>query len=513
MVDAGPRIDRRSKAIVALSTLGVLVLVAAFAVADLWSQRGRAVAQAEKRAANLSLVLAEYLREVFATGDASIRQMAIHSLRAGGPEGPDSQWAPILRRRKAALTGIGSVSVTDASGTIRHSSQRAIVGQSRRDEYVFRQLAALRSDELIVGTPFLTISTPRRLVIPFGRRLVDGAGAFAGAVVATAVPEDSRGFFRTVDVGTSGLVWVFHPTGTVLFREPSATNPIGETALENPIFRAADRLRASGTLQGPVAPDGPPFISAFQPVATPPLIVAVSLNRDEVLADWYHERNVTGAGLAVLGLTLAMTVVGLFRQIDAKAGAERALSETQRREAIALREANERLGAALASEQRARRETEEASCIKDEFLMTVSHELRTPLTAIYGWSRLLATDQVRGEQRSRALATIERNARTQARLIDDLLDVSRVISGKLRLDIRRVNPADLVRGAVEAMRPALGARGIQLETTIDPGVGRSPAIRIACSRSCGTCSRTRRSSRRKGAASSCGSNRPGRIWR
>ena len=69
--------------------------------------------------------------------------------------------------------------------------------------------------------------------------------------------------------------------------------------------------------------------------------------------------------------------------------------------------------------------------------MTVSHELRTPLTAIYGWSRLLASGQVRGEQRTRALATIERNARAQTRLIEDLLDVSRVISGKLRLDMRR----------------------------------------------------------------------------
>jgi signal transduction histidine kinase/CheY-like chemotaxis protein len=471
VVEETATLDRRPKLFIAASTLGILVLVTAFAVADLWFLRGRAIADAERRATNLALVLSEYLRELFAAGDSSLRQLAIYSPRAGGPPGPDSEWAPILSAAKAALTGIGSVTVTDAEGTIRHSSQRAIIGQSRRDDYVFKQLAALKSDELIVGTPFLTVVQPHRLIIPFGRRLVGSDGAFAGAVVATATPEDSRRFFKTVDVGASGLLWVFHPTGVVLFREPSTDDPIGEPAFENPIFRAADRLRTAGTLQGTIAPNGASFISAFQPIATPPLLVAVSLNRDEVLAGWYHERNATSAALAVLGLTLTMTVFVLFRQIDAKARAERALSETQRREAISLREANDRLATALMSEQRARRETEQAGYVKDEFLMTVSHELRTPLTAIYGWSRLLAMGQLRDEHKARALATIERNARAQTRLIDDLLDVSRVITGKVRLDIRQVNLVDVVRGAVEAMRPALAAKGIRLETTIDPSEG------------------------------------------
>ena len=98
-----------------------------------------------------------------------------------------------------------------------------------------QQLATLKSDELIAGTPFPTVVLPHRMIIPFGRRLVGEDGAFEGAVVATAIPEDSRRFFKTVDVGSSGQLWVFHPTGVVLFREPSADNPIGESALENPI--------------------------------------------------------------------------------------------------------------------------------------------------------------------------------------------------------------------------------------------------------------------------------------
>ena len=91
--------------------------------------------------------------------------------------------------------------------------------------------------------------------------------------------------------------------------------------------------------------------------------------------------------------------------------------------------------AAQAGLQRARRETVAATYLKDEFLMTVSHELRTPLTAIYGYAQMLAKGALKDDQKSRALATIERNARAQTQLIDDLLNASQVVSGKLRLDL------------------------------------------------------------------------------
>jgi signal transduction histidine kinase/ActR/RegA family two-component response regulator len=125
----------------------------------------------------------------------------------------------------------------------------------------------------------------------------------------------------------------------------------------------------------------------------------------------------------------------------------------------------------LRREQIARHQAETASRMKDEFLMTVSHELRTPLTAIYGWARMLVTGQIHPQQRQRALETIERNARAQTQLVDDLLDVSRAISGKVRLDIRPVNVADVIRAAVESMQPAASARNIHLPTVIDPAAG------------------------------------------
>ena len=102
--------------------------------------------------------------------------------------------------------------------------------------------------------------------------------------------------------------------------------------------------------------------------------------------------------------------------------------------------------------------------------MTVSHELRTPLTAIYGWARLLSGERMTHEQQTRALAAVERNARTQTRLIDDLLDVSRGISGKLRIEARPANVADVLLAAVETLGPALEAKRIRFQSNLDPEI-------------------------------------------
>jgi PAS domain S-box-containing protein len=115
-------------------------------------------------------------------------------------------------------------------------------------------------------------------------------------------------------------------------------------------------------------------------------------------------------------------------------------------------------------------EAQESNRLKDEFLATVSHELRTPLTAILGWAHLLRTGQAGDEKTVKALETIERNARAQAQLIDDLLDVSRIITGKIRIDVRPVDPNSFIEAAVEAVRPAAEAKGVRLQRIMDTGV-------------------------------------------
>jgi len=115
-------------------------------------------------------------------------------------------------------------------------------------------------------------------------------------------------------------------------------------------------------------------------------------------------------------------------------------------------------------------ELEQLSRLKDEFLATMSHELRTPLNAIFGWVTLLRTRRLDEATQERALETIERNARAQKRLIEDLLDVSRIVTGKVALEIIPVDPRRVVEAALETMAPAAQAKGITLVPLLDVGV-------------------------------------------
>ena len=120
---------------------------------------------------------------------------------------------------------------------------------------------------------------------------------------------------------------------------------------------------------------------------------------------------------------------------------------------------------------RARKVAEEATLAKDQFLAVVSHELRTPLTAILGWSRLLKGGKLDEKGTLQALETIERNAHSQSQLIEDLLDFSRIVSGKIRLDVGTVDPAAVTEAAINVMSPAIDAKGIQLQVILDPRTG------------------------------------------
>ncbi len=120
------------------------------------------------------------------------------------------------------------------------------------------------------------------------------------------------------------------------------------------------------------------------------------------------------------------------------------------------------------AEQQARKDAEAANRLKDEFLATMSHELRTPLNAILGWASILRRSARDAEGLERGLATIERNALAQARLIEDVLDVSRIISGKLRLDVRRVDLVAIANAALDVVRPAAAARRIRLSVEHGP---------------------------------------------
>ncbi len=138
---------------------------------------------------------------------------------------------------------------------------------------------------------------------------------------------------------------------------------------------------------------------------------------------------------------------------------------------ITERKLSEReLARLLIVEKNSRAQAEEASRLKDEFLAVVSHELRTPLNAIMGWASLLKMRNL-DEQTMRAIETIQRNAQTQNQLIGDLLDVSRIVSGQLRLNIRQFELISVINAAIEVVRPSADAKSIRIQTVLDPAAG------------------------------------------
>ena len=146
-------------------------------------------------------------------------------------------------------------------------------------------------------------------------------------------------------------------------------------------------------------------------------------------------------------------VVCYFRDISVQVHARQAIAEL------------------LEREQAARAHADEANRVKDEFLATISHELRTPLNSILGWTRLLQAGHLDEETAARAIETIQRNTVSQAKLIEDVLDVSRIVTGRLRLSIQPVDLETVVKAAVDSNRPAADAKGIHVDVALDEHAG------------------------------------------
>jgi len=126
----------------------------------------------------------------------------------------------------------------------------------------------------------------------------------------------------------------------------------------------------------------------------------------------------------------------------------------------------------LESERAARSEAERLSHIKDEFLATLSHELRTPLNAIQGWATVLRQDKVSEADRAKGLETIERNVRVQAQLVNDLLDMSRIVAGKIHLEVQALYLHDVIEAAIQSIKPSADAKRIRIRTLLDTRIGK-----------------------------------------
>jgi signal transduction histidine kinase/ActR/RegA family two-component response regulator len=304
----------------------------------------------------------------------------------------------------------------------------------------------------------------------FAREQAARAAAETEARRAALLGELARSINASLDLGT--ILQTVTEGARELCRSDLSAIALREPGTDTMVFRHRAGERVTGEQRRVVLPGrgaGGLALDTGRPVRSDDLPGDRRFADDaDYRAAVARERIVT---LLVVPIALGERIEGLL-YVDNRS----ARPFTDRDEAILLQLADHaaiaiRNARLLALEQRAREDAETANRLKDEFLATLSHELRTPLNAVLGWAVTLRTAPVDAATSAKALEAIERNARAQAQLIEDLLDISRIVTGKLRLDVRPVEPAAVVETALDAVRPAARAKAITLVATLDAQAG------------------------------------------
>ena len=284
------------------------------------------------------------------------------------------------------------------------------------------------------------------------QKVTDAATQLSGAAFGAF-------FYNTTDANGDSLL-LYTLSGAPREAFDGFGNPRA-TALFGPTFRGAAPIRSDDVLKdrryGTMAPH------YGMPAGHPPVrsFLAVPVR--------------SRSGEPIGGLFFGHPEVGIFTERTERlivgVAAQAGIAIDNARLYEAAQKAAEERQVLLENERVARSEAERMSNVKDEFLATLSHELRTPLNAILGWSHLLRSGGKDRADLLKGLETIERNARIQTQLIEDLLDMSRITSGKLRLDVQPISPVPFIDAAIETVRPAADAKGISLEKFLDPFAG------------------------------------------
>jgi len=360
------------------------------------------------------------------------------SVRTGSPfemefpiRGADGNFRWFLTRVEAVHDRDGRV--------VRWFGTNTDVDQVKRAEQALREESHVL--ELLNSTGSMLAST-RDL-----RALMQAATDVAAGVCGARF----GAFFHYGQDGEGTLFSLFTLAGTTAsqfqdFAAPGASALFGPGPRADGLVRSADLGRDAG--RGPALQFGLP---AGHPPVRSYLAVPVVARSGELLGTMFFGHPEPGV------------FTERSERIVSGIAAQAAIAVDNIRLYEASSRAAEERKVLLENEREARAEAERTSQMKDEFLATLSHELRTPLSAILGWSQVLRRGSRDGADLQRGLSTIERNARAQAQLIEDLLDMSRITSGKVLLDMQVLAPGSFIDAAIETVRPAADAKGIRIE--------------------------------------------------
>lgn len=433
-------VDLRRRVLIFAGLFSIFVVIVA--LAGFAQLHANAVQAGRERAASYANILGAHLERTMGAIDARLTQIAVQSERLGGPGGSHPQWQAVLQATQAGASTVGSISVIDASGVIRHSTLSQIIGQERRDGPIFQSLHDADAPDILTEGPFVSPYNDQPL-IAYGKRLTAANGRVTGAVVATFAAESLRHFYESIDTG-SGVVRILHRSGSVLLEQP---NLDAGHYKDEPALAAFAGGETRGAFRGPIVDGGAPMITAYATAGESELIVAVSLGEAQALSAWRQEALVGGLILAGLLFALGLAVSLMLRQLDARAAAEAALLQQQQRFAEAQR--LESLG---------------------QLTGGVAHDFNNLLTVIVGSADALLS-RVSSELRPRVDAILYAADNATA-LIKQLLAFSR----RQALQLAPVDVNVTVAAMEEMLSRSIGAR-VETEFVLAPNLWRAYADR------------------------------------
>ena len=360
--------------------------------------------------------------------------------------------------------------VRDPTGKIVGAAKIAHdVTEKRRVEKAFEEEARAREILYEVGQMVAAQSDLEQLVQTVTDAATELTGAGFGAFFYNVVDKDQEAYWLYTLSGVSrdAFAQFPNPRSTAVF-EPTFK---GEGVVRSGNIRRDARYGKNAPYSGMPAGHLPVCSYLAVPVISRTGEVLGGLFFGHPAENVFTERSeqlaVGIAAQAAIAIDKARLIQGLQRELEARSKAEDALraSEARLKQVVTEREQ------LLQSERYARSEAERLGHMKDEFLATLSHELRTPLNAIQGWATLLRQREVTSEDRARGLEAIERNVRAQAQIVSDLLDMSRIISGKIHLEVQLISLHEVIHNAIESVRASADAKKIRIGTLLDSRVG------------------------------------------
>ncbi len=360
--------------------------------------------------------------------------------------------------------------VRDASGNIVGAAKIAhdVTGKRKAETALLEEARALETLNHL-GRVVAAQTDPDQVF----QTVTDAATALTGAAFGA--------FFYNASDSNAQAFWLYRLSGAP--REAFARFPMPRgTAVFDETFKRGSIVRSANIQLDPRYGKNRPYLGmppGHLPVCSYLAVPVVARTGDVIGAMLFGhsqpnvfteraERLASGiAAQAAIAIDKARLFQGLQRELEARKAAEEALRDSEAR----LRQVAAEREQLLQSERSARSEAERLGHMKDEFLATLSHELRTPLNAIQGWATLLRQRDVTPEDRTRGLEAIDRNVRAQAQIVSDLLDMSRIISGKIHLEVQPVNLHEVIHNSIESVSVSAHAKKLRIGTLLDSSVG------------------------------------------